>query len=81
MVLDKRSSVDDEDPLVRQVDTDGINRYVIDFGAAADGVSADVVDETVIVVMSDDEQYEFNVPSTEARTFMKNGVLTIEIDE
>lgn len=76
-----RSPTDPAEPLIRRVETGDHDRVVIDLGAGADGVSTDVVDDTVIVVGSDDEQYEFDLPSAEARTFIKNGVLTIEVSE
>jgi len=40
----------------------------------------DVLDDTVIVVGPEDEQVELAVPSTPTRAFIKNGVLTIEME-
>jgi hypothetical protein len=48
-----------------------------DFGYV-DSSSVDVVDDTVIVV-ADGEQYDIDLDG-DARAFMKNGVLTIEVD-
>jgi len=51
-----------------------------DFGPGID-VSAEVVDSTVIVFV-DGEQHEIDLPEdVDAQEFMKNGVLTIEVDE
>jgi hypothetical protein len=51
--------------------------YVADLGPLGHS-SVDVVGDTVIVV-ADDEQYEFTVDAG-ARAFMTNGVLTIEVN-
>lgn len=51
---------------------------VADFGPARDA-SVDIVGDTVIVV-ADDEQYDLAVEG-DAQAFMRNGVLTIEVDE
>jgi len=48
-----------------------------DFGPAADA-SVDVLDDTVIAVV-DGEQYEVAVEG-DARAFIRNGVLTIEVE-
>jgi len=49
-----------------------------DFGPATD-IDVDVVGETVIVV-TDGESYDIDVDGT-PQAFIKNGVLTIELDE
>jgi hypothetical protein len=49
--------------------------FAADFGAGE--ATVDVVDGTVIVV-TDDEQYEFEVPGV-ARATINNGVLTVEV--
>ncbi len=52
---------------------------VADFGAGAEG-SVDLVGDTAIVVVGDD-QYEFEVPTgVSARASVNNGVLTIEVE-
>jgi hypothetical protein len=57
---------------------DGDNVVVAaDFGAGADA-SVDVVGDTVITVV-DGEQYELDVEG-DARAFISNGVLTIEVE-
>jgi hypothetical protein len=48
-----------------------------DFGYV-DSSSVEVVDDTVIVV-ADGEQYDIELDG-DARAFMRNGVLTIEVD-
>lgn len=54
----------------------------MDFGGDANEAAVDVVEETIIVVL-DDEQFELDLPeqASDAHTFMKNGVLTIELEE
>ena len=71
----------DSGPLIRHIETDDPERIVIDFGASEEGVSTDVVDNTIIIIGSDDQQLEFELPAKNARTFMQNGVLTIEVEE
>ncbi|NGM69307.1 Hsp20/alpha crystallin family protein [Natronolimnobius sp. AArcel1] len=53
----------------------------VDFGTSAVDTSVDLADGTIIVV-ADDEQYEFELPdgADDAHTFMKNGVLTVELE-
>ena len=51
--------------------------FVADFGPQGDS-AVDVVGDTVIVV-ADGEQYEFDV-ETDARAFITNGVLSIEVN-
>ncbi|MBV0922818.1 MULTISPECIES: DUF7127 family protein [Haloarcula] len=69
----------DETPLRRFEYEDGVV-LAADVGAA-DDASVDVVDGTVIVVR-DDEQYERELPeAAEARAFINNGVLTIEVSD
>ena len=45
-----------------------------------DDATVDVVDGTAIVVV-DGEQYDFEIPAAEARAFIRNGVLTVEMSE
>jgi len=66
----------DETPL-RRFEYDDSVVLAADVGPAEDA-SVDVVDGTVIVVARG-EQYEQEVPSDDARAFINNGVLTIEL--
>jgi hypothetical protein len=67
-----------DDVPVREFDYGDVVTYAADLGVAGDA-SVDVVGDTVIVA-SDDAQYDFELPDDgEARAFMKNGVLTIEV--
>lgn len=69
----------DDDAAVRQYQYQDGTVLAVDFGPAVDG-SVDVLEDTVIVV-ADDEQYELDVDAaSDAHTFMKNGVLTIETE-
>jgi hypothetical protein len=40
----------------------------------------DVLGDTVIVVRPDGEQFELSVPETPTRAFIRNGVLSIEME-
>ena len=61
-------------------------QYVYDdavvVAADLDVTDADVdgLDDTVIVVTPDGEQFELSVPSTPTRAFIRNGILTIEME-
>ena len=66
---------------VRRFDYD--DGLVLAADVGTDDASVDVVGDTVIVV-SAGEQHELSVPETadgEARAFIKNGVLTIEVEQ
>jgi hypothetical protein len=65
-----------QDVEVRQFDYGDRRVLAADFGATASS-SVDVVGDTVIVVV-DDEQYDIEVGDG-AETAMNNGVLTIEV--
>jgi hypothetical protein len=70
--------VEEEGPVSRLEYDDGTVVIAADVGVEADA-SVDVVGETAIVVAGD-EQYEFEVPGDDAQAFMKNGVVTIEVN-
>ncbi|MFP8958652.1 Hsp20/alpha crystallin family protein [Natrialbaceae archaeon A-CW3] len=72
----------DGDRLVRQYQYDDESVLAVDFGDIGDDATVDVVDGTVIVVLSDD-QFEFDLPAQarDAQAFIKNGVLTVELEE
>lgn len=67
----------DFDGVVRRYDYDDSAVLVADFGPAEGSV--DVVDETAIVIV-DDEQYEFEVPAGASRGIMNNGIVTVEVE-
>lgn len=66
-----------EDVIARRYDYDDEALLVADLGVGAD-THVDVVDDTAIVVR-DDEQYEFDLPTGESRASKNNGVVTIEV--
>ena len=69
----------DETPL-RRFEYDDSVVLAADVGPG-EANSVDVVDDTVIVVAGD-EQYEQALPEAgDARAFINNGVLTIELEE
>ncbi|WP_440771606.1 DUF7127 family protein [Natronorubrum sp. DTA28] len=70
-----------EGQLARQYQYDDSAVLAVDFGPHGIEATVDLVDDTVIVV-ADDQQYEFDLPdgADDAHTFMKNGVLTVEIE-
>ncbi|WP_225334418.1 DUF7127 family protein [Halomicrobium urmianum] len=66
-------------PLRKLEYDDGTVVFAADVGAGPDA-SVDVVGRTVIVV-ADGEQYEFEVPAEDAEVLIRNGVLTVEVNE
>ncbi len=68
--------------VARTYEYDDETVVAVDFGATETDTAVDLLDDTVIVVV-DGEQYEFELPvdADDAHTFMKNGVLTIEMED
>jgi HSP20 family molecular chaperone IbpA len=65
---------------LRRFEYDDAVVLAADVGIAED-TTVDVVDDTVIVV-ADGEQYEQELPAArDARAFINNGVLTIELED
>lgn len=71
--------IDEEERAVRTVDRPNGTSIVADLGAATEGV-VDVVGDTAIVV-TDDDQFEIELVGEPERAFMKNGVLTIDLED
>ncbi|QSW99348.1 DUF7127 family protein [Haloterrigena alkaliphila] len=71
----------EEGQVARRYEYDDAAVLAVDFGTEHAETAVDVVDETVIVVV-DGEQYELELPdgADDAHTFMKNGVLTVEME-
>ena len=67
-----------DDLFVRTYEQDNSIELVADIGAPE--ATIDVLHDCVIVNTTTD-QYEFSIPAEEARTFMKNGVLTIQVEK
>jgi len=76
--MNVQEQLTERDVDVRRVETGEGVELVVDFGPGADG-SVDVVDGTVIVVLRG-EQYDIDVEG-DAQAFIRNGLLTIEVDE
>lgn len=70
----------DDERIARRYDYETESVIAVDFGVGNDA-SVDLVDGTVIVVDGDD-QYEFDLPvdASDAHTFIRNGVLTVELE-
>ncbi|ELY49523.1 DUF7127 family protein [Natronolimnohabitans innermongolicus] len=71
----------EEGQVARRYEYDECSVLAVDFGADHAEASVDLVDGTVIVVV-EDEQYEIELPdgAGDAHTFIKNGVLTVELE-
>lgn len=65
--------------VVRQYDYDDVVVFAADVGPVEEA-SVDVVDGTAMVVV-DDRQYEFEIPAGDAQAFIKNGVVTVEVEQ
>ncbi|MCU4975259.1 hypothetical protein OB955_21390 [Halobacteria archaeon AArc-m2/3/4] len=66
--------VDEHRAIVRTYEDDG-GAIVVDFGPASSELAVDIVGDTVIV--TDDEQVEFELPTGASDVTVNNGVLTI----
>jgi len=69
------------DRFVRRYDYDDGTTIAADLGAEKTEVTVEVLDDAVIVVDGNEEQYEFDLPDGDAEAFMKNGILTIDVTE
>lgn len=67
--------------MARQYQYDDETVLAVDFGVHGTDAAVDVADGTVIVVF-EDEQREVDLPdhANDAQAFIKNGVLTIELE-
>ena len=79
MTLDQLTG--EEGALVRHYDYDDEGVLVVDLGTSVTDASVDVVGDTAMVVV-DGVQHDFEIPAAadDAHTFIKNGVLTIELE-
>lgn len=77
--MDPIQQFSDEDVAARRYDYGDRELLAVDFGTGADG-AVEVVDGTAIVVVGD-EQYDLEVPAGVVRATIRNGVLTIEVEE
>ena len=67
------------DGTFRRYEYDDSTVFAVDLGTT-DDTSIDIVDQTAIVVVGD-EQFEFDVPTEngDVQTGLNNGILTIEV--
>ncbi len=79
MTVTQRTS--GQGPIVRMYEYEEESVVVADLASLSGAHSVDVVDGTAIVV-SDDGQFEIELPdeTNDPHTFMKNGVLSIEVE-
>lgn len=69
----------DDRRLVRTIDEDS-QVVIADLGQGIDG-SIELVDDTAIIVLTNDETVEIDLPATPESAFITNGVLTIELED
>ena len=77
-----QSQRSERDDGFRRYEYDDSMGFVGDLGAGAD-VSVDIVGDTAIVVRETPEgsdEREIELPDGEAKAFMKNGVVTVEVE-
>lgn len=80
--MNSQHIADGRDVFARRYEYDDETVLAIDLGVTEGETSVDVVDGTAIVVVETPEgerQEEFDLPAEEARAFIRNGVLTIEV--
>jgi hypothetical protein len=82
--MDQNATVGSDVPVMRERIEDGA-RIVADLGPGVTDTDVDVVEDVAIVVVDDGQhrgQFEIDLPEVgTADTFIKNGVLTIEVTE
>lgn len=76
-VPEQLQEVDQQGAIIREYEYDNTTAIAVDFGPETSNISVDIVDGTVIVVVSG-EQFEFELPADTDEIATKNGVLTIE---
>ncbi|MFC4540779.1 hypothetical protein ACFO5R_02405 [Halosolutus amylolyticus] len=76
-VPESLQNVDHSGAVVRTIEYDDVSVIAIDFGHAGDDLAVDVIGSTAIVVTGD-EQFEFELPPEASDVSARNGVLTIE---
>ena len=77
-----QSQRSEREDIFRRYEYDGSVVFVGDLGAGAD-VSVDIVGDTAIVVRETPEgsdEREIELPDGSAKAFMKNGVVTVEVE-
>jgi len=70
--------------IVRRYDYDDSWILVADLGAAAGDIDVDIVGTTAIVVADDGDEVaevEFELPGDDATVEVRNGVVTIEVEQ
>ena len=74
-----------DERILRQYDYDDATVVVADLGVADESTSIEVLDDVVLVVVDADgetEQAEIPLPEEgDAKAFINNGVVTIEVQE
>lgn len=70
-------NADQHGAIVRTLEYDEKSVIAVDFGTEASDTSIDVVDSTAIIV-TDGDQFEFELPPEASDVSVRNGVLTIE---
>ncbi|MFD1645728.1 DUF7127 family protein [Haloarchaeobius litoreus] len=69
----------EDERFVRQYSYDDARVVAVDLADEFVGGSVDVIGDTVVVVGGGTEQYELDVPGV-SQAFIRNGVLTIEVE-
>lgn len=69
--------VDRDGVVVRTQEYDDGSIIAVDFGDTGEDVAIDVVDSVALIV-TDDEQFEFELPPKASDITVNNGVLTIK---
>lgn len=77
MNIPELRDVDQQGAVVREYEDDHATTIAVDFGPKTGKISVDIVDDTAIVVVEND-QFEFELPDSVEEVSANNGVLTIE---
>lgn len=79
--MNEQNLLDERDVFVRRYEYDTSIVYAVDLGRGT-AASVDVIDNTAMIIPENSqEQYEIDVPAGTVEAFIKNGIVTIEIEQ
>lgn len=84
MTTNLQQFIEDDQVLVRTVDRPTGVDYVLAFPRSDRETTVDIVDGTAIVVTGHgdtERQHEIDLPQDDAEAFIKNGILTIHMED
>lgn len=79
--MNEQNQLDEQNVFVRRYEYDSSIEFAVDLGTGT-AASVDIVDGTAIIILEESqEQYEIDVPEGTVEAFIKNGIVTIDIEQ